>query len=374
MNFLSRENNVLTDIPSLETLFSLKKFPTYVGCVNSEQSNDISLDLTIDICKETGILQLKHLAPLDQVYLFPHNDAIGLTWEKHNKVFLSLIEEYSPKKIFEIGGGSGKLANQYINKNSDTEWTILDPNPLFEKNKKINSIKKYFSSELSLKHNFDAIIHSHVLEHQSSPEQFFVNISKFLELGGLHIFSFPNLKEWLTKKYLNCLNFEHTILITDEYIDIILKKTGFRILRKVKFLDHSIFYVTKYTGKKEFMKFPNLYSKNKQLFLEYIKYYENFTKELNLKLERFPYKVFLYGAHIFSQYLLAFGLNQNKIEGILDNSQLKIGKRLYGTNLKVFDPKIIENQKVGVVMKVSSYRNEIINQLTKINSDVVIFE
>ena len=374
MNFLSRENNVLTDIPSLETLFSLKKFPTYVGCVNSEQSNDISLDLTIDICKETGILQLKHLAPLDQVYLFPHNYSIGLTWEKHNKVFLSLIEEYSPKKIFEIGGGSGKLANQYINKNSDTEWTILDPNPLFEKNKKIHSIKKYFSSELSLKHNFDAIIHSHVLEHQSSPEQFFVNISKFLELGGLHIFSFPNLKEWLTKKYLNCLNFEHTILITDEYIDIILKKTGFRILRKVKFLDHSIFYVTKYTGKKEFMKFPNLYSKNKQLFLEYIKYYENFTKELNLKLERFPYKVFLYGAHIFSQYLLAFGLNQNKIEGILDNSQLKIGKRLYGTNLKVFDPKIIENQKVGVVMKVSSYRNEIINQLTKINSDVVIFE
>jgi len=47
---------------------------------------------------------------------------------------------------------------------------------------------------------------------------------------------------------------------------------------------------------------------------------------------------------------------------------------LYGTDLKVFDPKIIENQKVGVVMKVSSYRNEIINQLTKINSDVVIFE
>jgi hypothetical protein len=40
----------------------------------------------------------------------------------------------------------------------------------------------------------------------------------------------------------------------------------------------------------------------------------------------------------------------------------------------VFDPKIIANQKVGVVMKVSSYRNEIINQLVKINPDVVIFE
>jgi SAM-dependent methyltransferase len=374
MDFLSRENNVLTNKPSLETLFSLKKFPTYVGCVNTKQSNDISLDLTIDICKETGILQLKHLAPLDQVYLFPHNDAIGLTWKNHNEAFLALIEEYSPKKILEIGGGSGKLAKQYIDRNSETKWTILDPNPLFEKNERILSIKKYFSSELSLKHDFNAIIHSHVLEHQSSPEQFFKNISKFLVFGGLHIFSFPNLKEWLTKKYLNCLNFEHTILITDEYIDSVLKKTGFKILKKNRFQDHSIFYVTKYTGEKELTKFPNLYNQNKQLFLEYIKYYENFTKKLNLKLEKFPHKIFLYGAHIFSQYLLAFGLNQNKIEGILDNSQLKIGKRLYGTNLRVFDPKIIANQKVGVVMKVSSYRNEIINQLVKINPDVVIFE
>ena len=193
MDFLSRENNVLTNKPSLETLFSLKKFPTYVGCVNTKQSNDISLDLTIDICKETGILQLKHLAPLDQVYLFPHNDAIGLTWKNHNEAFLALIEEYSPKKILEIGGGSGKLAKQYIDRNSETKWTILDPNPLFEKNERILSIKKYFSSELSLKHDFNAIIHSHVLEHQSSPEQFFKNISKFLVFGGLHIFSFPNL-------------------------------------------------------------------------------------------------------------------------------------------------------------------------------------
>jgi hypothetical protein len=294
--------------------------------------------------------------------------------EKHNKKFLELIEEYALEKILEIGGGSGKLANDYINRNKDVNWTILDPNPLFEENGKIHSLKKYFSSELSLEHNFDAIIHSHVLEHQSSPEQFFTDISKFLDLGGLHIFSFPNLNEWLSKKYLNCLNFEHTIFITDTYVDCILKRTGFKILKKIEFLDHSIFYVTKYTGKKEFVVFPNLYNQNKQLFLNYIKYYKNFTSQLNLKLEKFPHKVFLYGAHIFSQYLLAFGLEQNKIEGILDNSQLKIGKRLYGTNLKVFNPKIIKNKKIGVIMKVSSYRNEIINQLKKINPDVIIFE
>jgi hypothetical protein len=69
MNDISRENSVLTNKPTLETLFSLEKFPTYVGCVTTKQSEDIDL------------------ASLDQVYLFPHNDAIGLTWKNIIKNF-----------------------------------------------------------------------------------------------------------------------------------------------------------------------------------------------------------------------------------------------------------------------------------------------
>tara|TARA_B110000438_G_scaffold173309_1_gene165598 strand:- start:6128 stop:7252 length:1125 start_codon:yes stop_codon:yes gene_type:complete len=374
MELNSRNTNILTNKSTLETLFSVEKFPTYVGCVDTQEIDDFLLELSIDICKETGILQLKHLASLDQVYLSPHNDAIGQTWKEHNEKFMKFINDVLPKKILEIGGGSGKLATMYINKNSNVDWTILDPNPVFKNNKKIHSLKKYFSSELNIDHNFDAIIHSHVLEHQSSPEEFFNDISKFLVINGLHIFSFPNLAEWLRKKYLNCLNFEHTVFLAEIYVDCILKRTGFELLKKVNFKDHSIFYLTRYTGIKHTIEFPNLYDQNKKLYLDYIKYYKNFVSELNLKLENFPHKVYLFGAHIFSQYLLSFGLNQNKISGILDNSKLKINKRLYGTNLKVFDPTVIENQNVGVILKVGSYRNEIIDQLKKINPKLTIFE
>ena len=370
-----RKKNVLTDKSTLETLHSLKNFPTYLGCVTTPQSDDVLLDLTVDICRETGILQLKNLASLDQVYLFPHNDAIGHTWKEHNEQFLKFIENFSPKQILEIGGGSGKLAFEYVNKHSNVDWTILDPNPLFEKNKQIHSKKEYFSSNLNMPNNFDTIIHSHVLEHQFFPEQFFIDISKYLIPNGLHIFSFPNLQEWLSKKYLNFLNFEHTIFLSEIYVDCILKRTGFELLKKIKFrTDHSIFYLTKYTGIKHNIEFPNLYDQNRKLYLEYIQYYKNFVSELNSKLENFPHTVYLFGAHIFSQYLLSFGLNQNKISGILDNSKLKINKRLYGTNLQVFDPTIIENQNVGVILKVGSYRNEIIDQLKKINPKITIFE
>ena len=375
MSSISRKINILTNKPTLETLFTLQKFPTYVGCVTTPPTNDALLDLTMDICTETGILQLKHLASLDQVYLFPHNDAIGPTWQEHNEKFIEFIEEFSPKKILEIGGGSGKLAQRYIDRNSNIDWTILDPNPLFEENTRIHSLKEYFSSKLTLEDKFDAIIHSHVLEHQSSPEQFFIDISKFLIPEGLHIFSFPNLYEWLSRKYLNCLSFEHTVFITEIYVDCILERTGFKLLKKIKFRpDHSIFYLTKYTGNKNLITFPNLYNQNKQLYLDYVKHYGDFTSRLNSKLTNFPHKVFLFGAHIFSQYLLSFGLDQNKISGILDNSPLKIGKRLYGTNLPVFNPEIIKNENVGVIVKVGSYRNEIIEQLKKINPLVTIFE
>jgi len=375
MASISRENNILTNKPTLETLFTLQKFPTYVGCVTAPPTNDILLDLTMDICTETGILQLKHLASLDQVYLFPHNDAIGPTWKEHNEKFIEFIEGLSPKKILEIGGGSGKLAQRYIDQNSNVDWTILDPNPLFEENNRIHSLKEYFSSKLTLEGNFDAIIHSHVLEHLSSPEQFFIDVSNFLIPGGLHIFSFPNLEEWLSRKYLNCFSFEHTVFLSEIYVDCILKRTGFELLKKIKFrTDHSIFYLTKYNGNKKYINFPNLYNQNKRLYLDYVNYYKNFVNQLNLQLEHFTGKVFLFGAHIFSQYLLYFGLDQNKISGILDNSSLKIGKRLYGTNLTIFDPKIIANKDVGVIMKVGSYRNEIIEQLKKINSSVTIFE
>lgn len=372
---LTRDKNVLTKKPTLENIFSLKHFPTYVGCVSTPKTDDKFLDLSVDICRETGILQLKYLASLDQVYLLPHNDAIGPTWATHNQKFIEFLENFSPSSIFEIGGGSGKLATEYVKRHSNVNWTILDPNPLFEQNDQIKSKKEYFSSDLQISEKFDAIIHAHVLEHQSYPEEFFLNISKYLKPNGLHIFSFPNLHEWLSRKYLNCINFEHTIFLDECYVDVALKRTGFELIKKIKFRDdHSIFYATKFSNIKSIETYPNFYHQNKDLFLNYVDYFKIFVSKLNSQLENFSGKVYLFGAHIFSQYLLAFGLNQSNIVGILDNSELKIGKRLYGTDLQVYHPKIIENDNVGVILKVGSYRNEILEQLTQINPNIIIFE
>ena len=77
---------------------------------------------------------------------------------------------------------------------------------------------------------------------------------------------------------------------------------------------------------------------------------------------------YIFGAHVFTQMLIAFGLETESLSGCLDNSKNKIGKRLYGTNLEVFDPtQVLDLSESIVVMAVADYAEEIkaqINQIT----------
>jgi hypothetical protein len=76
----------------------------------------------------------------------------------------------------------------------------------------------------------------------------------------------------------------------------------------------------------------------------------------------------LFGAHIFSQTLLNFGLDEKLIECILDNDNKKHNKRLYGTNLMVKPPNILKNyNNPTVILRAGVYNNEIKNQILEIN-------
>ena len=68
-----------------------------------------------------------------------------------------------------------------------------------------------------------------------------------------------------------------------------------------------------------------------------------------------------------------FGLKTEKIISIIDNSKEKVGKRLYGTNLFVSKPQILENyQNPIIILRAGPYNEEIKNQILKeINSNAV---
>ena len=375
-NISKRTTSVLTKKENLEKIFQIPKFPVYAGCVDTPENKDVFLDMDVSICKDTGIIQFDLIPPIELIYLRPHNDSIGKTWQEHHNEFANFISKYPIKKVLEIGGGTTKIAKRVIEKHPDIDWTIIDPNMVDSNISQIHFIRNYFNNELEIDRDFDLVIHSHTIEHMKDPNQFVYDVSGFLVDSGYHIFSFPNMISYLSKKYLNCLNFEHPQFLAEPFIDVILENNGFCILEKKIFKeDHSIFYATKKINNKTKINFPNNYIEYKRLYLDFINYYKKFISEINLKLKEFSGEVYIFGAHMFSQYLIAFGLDQEKIVGILDNSELKIGKRLYGTKFNVFHPNKIKNKKnVVIILKVATYRDEILEQIFKINPLVEIFE
>jgi len=86
-------------------------------------------------------------------------------------------------------------------------------------------------------------------------------------------------------------------------------------------------------------------------------------------------EAFCFGAHVFSQALLSKGLPESSLTGVLDNSPRKIGSRLYGTNLRVFNPDTLVHSAAPIVaLSASHFQEEIRSQLLSLNSKTRIIE
>lgn len=378
-------NSILTKKSNLEHLAVIKKMPVHFGCVESENSNnDIFLDQEFVICKDTGIVQIKEFPNDELLYMTQHNDAIGQVWEG---LFLKILDQvlevcHNRKNIsiLEVGAGSCRLAKMILSNDNQCidKYVVFEPNvsdyniEIDDKRLEIN--ERYFDNNHEEK--YDLVISSHVLEHITNQDQFLKSMYSCMKKNGNQIIVIPNLKKTFEKKYTNAINFEHPFFITEEYVDVMIENAFLKVIEKIEYCDHSLIYKlekSKLRKKKKY--YPNLYNKNKALVFDFIEFHRDFINKCNKKIKNFDGDVYLFGGHIFSQYLIGFGLKTEKIRCILDNSNLKIGKRLYGTNLIVSSPKIIENNKSCIViLKAASYQKEIKEQLFNLNKNVIILE
>lgn len=378
MNLIERTQCVISGNDDLEPVYSFTNFPVFMGCLNQPETADLKQDMSWWMSRSSGLIQLKALLPLDVLYPESHGaGAVGALWDKHHKTFANFLNRMSPASVLEIGGAHGILSKEY-RAFEPIPWTILEPNPSPVDGCAARFIKGFFDDKFSYDDAFDTVVHSHVFEHIYEPSQFMQHLSGFMAKGQHLIFSLPNLQVMLEKKYNNCINFEHTVFLTEPYIEYLLAQNGFRLLKKEYFMDdHSIFYATIRDESVEPIPLEaGLYDKNKQLYQDYVAYHEALIKELNQKIEASTQPVYLFGAHVFAQYLIAFGLDTSKIVSILDNDPNKQGKRLYGTNLMVQSPSVLRDvASPAVILKAGVYNQEIKEDiLGNINPAVSFYE
>ena len=340
MEYIDRSESVITGNKSLEPLYSLANFPVFIGATSAPRTEDMFADMQWSICKESGVIQLNQVLPLEIVYSSFHSEAVGSVWAEHRACFAGFISKYAGESILEIGGSNGALAQGYIERNPNKHWTIVEPSPNFAGNERIKVIKGFFNKDFLLP-SVDTIVHSHVLEHIYNPREFLKDVSDFLPSGNFQIFSIPNLKKYLENKFVNTINFEHTFLLTEELADYLLSLYGFEIVEKEYFGLHSIFYATRKSSRTTPLKLPNRYCEYKRLYEDFIAFYQDEVKRLNTLIADFNGAIYLFGAHIFSQFLIYMGLDSGRIAAILDNSSAKNGKRLYGTDKMIVSPSII---------------------------------
>lgn len=361
---------VITDIQDLEHLYTFKNFPIYMGCTDiSNHDTDIFSDMDWAVSKGSGSLQLLNLLSPDILYKNSHGSGtVGKTWNHHHKKIYQLVSKYNYDNVLEIGGSSGSLVSHFLQEDKNFKWTIAEPCDIFNiKDKRVCLVNDYFEN-INFEKKFSTVIHSHVLEHIYDPLKFLQKIYDSLEDNGDHFISIPNMKFWLEQGFTNTLMFEHTYYIDINVLEYLLNKTNFIVVEKIV-EEHSIFVHCK----KSYNVYPNLpnLSYIKDLYLEYINKIETDTNNIiNLVGGQ---KIFLFGAHIFSQILINLGLPENQIISVLDNDIKKQGKRLYGTNLFTQSPTCLSGYKDPiVVVRAGVYTKEIAESLYQLNPNTRI--
>lgn len=377
MQLIERKADVVTGSTNMEDMHSMADFPVFMGCVDYLKSEDLVAELTWQINRDSGFIQLKKLIPLDVLYQAQHAGAVGGIWMEHHRRFSQFLYKYKTNSVLEIGGAHGILSKEY-QKLEKIPWTILEPNPSPVDGCEARFIKGFFDDKFSYDDAFDTLVHSHVFEHIYEPDQFIRHLSEFMSVGKHLVFSLPNMQVCLERNYTNCINFEHTVFLTEPYVEHLLAKHGFKLLNKEYFMDdHSIFYAAVRDPSVKSIALPHgLYEKNKNLFRNYVSYHEKLIQNLNRKIREVTQPVYLFGAHVFSQYLIESGLETNRIVSLLDNDPNKQGKRLYGTSLLVQSPKVLSTVKNPIViLKAGVYNQEIKDDILRnINSAVAYLE
>ena len=360
-----------------ENLFTIKKFPIYMGVVNKNHKSEFK-DLNFKINRTTGTVQIFPRIPLKKLYFKSHQSGkVGNVWKTHHYNFFKLLKKYFKGNVVEIGGGHNPLSkNQaYLKMKSPKTYFTIDPNGKHSKHKNHKLIKNFFDESIIKKigDNKDLIFHSHLFEHLYDPNIFLRSIYNLLKNRAFHVFSIPNIKEMIKKGYANGMNFEHPYYLEENLVDILLKNNGFKIIKKFFFINHSIIYVTqKVNTKKKFI--YSKYTVNKKLFNNFITNKRNDIKRINKKIAKLNnQKVFLFGAHIFSQLLIFNGLNMKNITGVIDNDKSKQKNYLYGTNLEVNSTQILKNlNKPIIILRAAQYDREIKENILKnINKNAV---
>jgi hypothetical protein len=349
MSYNIRKKCVFCDI-NLNNDFFITDYENYVGHYQVDlNDNDFKkIPFNISICENCKTPQIKYLGDLNEIYKINHADNTGSVMQDLHKLNLEFILKYKNdiKNILEIGSSKGTLAD-IILENLKTDYYIIEPSFFGDaSNKKI--INDFYENVDDTKIDANTLIISHVFEHFYEPKKILEKITKNKNIENFFLV-FPDLEYYINNDILHLLNIEHTYYVDNNFLIELLSVYGFDLIEKKNHKNHSVLFYFKRNRLIENTEI-NFTNKNYNIDL--------FFNNIQSKVDRFneiidnnPNKnIYIWPSSIHSIYLCIFGLKYEKLKGFLDNSELKIGKKVYGLDLPILSFKETLNNKENIVL------------------------
>lgn len=334
MDYKIRTNCIFCE-SKLDSTFFENDFNNYVAHygVDMSDNNFVSIPYNVCVCSKCKTPQNKYLANLDEVYKVNHADSTGTTMIELHKANLNMILKYKDNihNILEIGSSVGVLADMILDK-LDMTYNIIEPSFFGNKDNKVIYDGFYENVDDS---NIDAdtLVISHVFEHFYNPREILRKVSKNKNIKNFFLV-FPDLEYYINNNVLHVLNTEHTYYVDNKFLVNILKLHGFDLVEETNYKNHSVIFYFRRNEEKVENVTVDFINENYDLNT----YFDRISDTVSYfnKVISSNKNTYLWPASVHTLYLMVFGLNYNDISGLLDNSPLKIGKKMYGTNKPVY--------------------------------------
>jgi hypothetical protein len=362
------------DGPELVPELEITSVPVHMGCTDQAPAADAFFDQRWATCARCGSVQLSALAPLDLVYQSQHNEAVGGVWARHHAALADFVAARAPRTVVEVGGASGALAREYVAEHDVASWTVVEPNPTFTPQPPIHLIAAYVEEAGDVVAEADAVVHSHLLEHLYRPRAFLAGLRKQARPNATMLLSVPNLPSLLEQSGANALNFEHTYFFDVALLVWMIRDAGFTVQEPRRFEGHSLFLAARPDAEPGAAGPPPDTREGARAFARFVASARADAEALAARAAAFDGPVYLFGAHVFSQFLIGCGFPAQSATAVLDNDPHKQGLRLYGTPLTVAAPTVVADAgRAAVVVRATHYSAEITEQLRALSPQVEIW-
>jgi hypothetical protein len=366
MNYTTRTNCIICNNKLFNTFFiNNKNIPIATYCIQNK-SNYINSLIPFNIfkCEKCFTVQTKYLGYLNEIYKYNHADGIGLTMQNLHKIVADIIFKnyYYINNIIEIGSSKGILADIIISKLNNTKYYIIDPSYIGSSHENKIILNDFYENVNDTQLNANTLIISHVFEHFYNPIQILEKINNNNNIKNF-LLVWPDLDYYLNNNIYHVLNTEHTFYISNYNLIQLISSYNFKLIEEYNYIGHSkIYYFIK---KINSINQQNITYFNNNYIDLYFKKLNNTVLYLNNIINNTHKNIYLWPCSIHSIFLIVFGLNLTKITNFLDNSPLKINKKLYGydkTCLSFYDF-IQKNEDCFIILNGGIFNKEIENNI-----------